>query len=107
MNTIDAFYISGKKDLLFRREDDLYINFDPVNLESIKLNISGAKIMFLISQNFKYNQIIDFLTEDYGAEEEKTKGIVSDFIENYKCKEHIIDKLNELNFKANGEYELA
>lgn len=103
MNKLDTFYISGIKELIFRREEDFFINFDPDALEFIKINMSGAKILFLISKGYDFDEITDYFTDTYNINRNNVKKEIKDFINNYRCKHLMQDILNRLNFVSYGD----
>ena len=48
MNEINCFIIHGSKDLIFRRESEDFIFFDPYDLEFYRVDFIGAEILYLI-----------------------------------------------------------
>ncbi len=46
----NVFYLNGTKTLIFRKEKDKYITFNPNKLEFYSINLIGSEILFLISK---------------------------------------------------------
>lgn len=78
----DLFTIKGKKDLIFKKDNDDFWVYDPIALEYYVLDDISAEIMYCISKRFSIDKIIDVLMEEYE-------------IEYNECKQAIIDFLNE------------
>ena len=71
MEEMRCFFIDGIKKIIIRREEDLYICFDPVALEFYEINETGACILFLISEGQTYENIIDILQDWFEMERNK------------------------------------
>ena len=54
MDEMNCFVIEGSKKLIFRKEDDRYICFDPEGLEFYEVNETAACILFLVAEKQKY-----------------------------------------------------
>lgn len=102
MNNNITFYISGKKDIIFRKEGDFFISFDPIALEFIEINMIGAEILYLISEKVCFNEIVKYFIEKYDIDENEIKIDIMDFINKYRCRNLIEDILTDLNFNING-----
>lgn len=92
----DVFYIEGEKKLIFRKEKNEYITFNPINLEFYSINFIGAEILYLIALGKKYNEIIDYFVNKYKINEYEFKEDLRNFINNFGCKEIIKKNLIEL-----------
>jgi hypothetical protein len=92
----DAFFIFGKKKLIFRKEENEYISFDPFDLDFIKLNKTGAEILYLISKNTTYRNIIDIIAIQYGLSKEMIENDINNFIYDYPSNKIIKNNLIEL-----------
>ncbi|EXG86588.1 hypothetical protein K413DRAFT_3433 [Clostridium sp. ASBs410] len=95
-----CFYIDGVKSLIFRQEENCYITFDPVNLEFIRLNYIGAEILYCISLNINYGNMVDYFIEKYCIESDIVKKDIKQFLDGYSCEVLIQGKLSELNFNS-------
>ena len=67
----DVFYISGKKELIFRKEGSVYVSFDPLSLTFLRLNFTASEILFKISENTNYESIIEHFCKKYKITEER------------------------------------
>ena len=80
MNDMDCFIIHGNRDLIFRRENNFYIVYDPYELEFYKFNEFSAEIMYLISKEYSYSKIFDYFKNNYLCEEDEFKATVLGFL---------------------------
>lgn len=92
----DFFYVKGKKTLLFRKEGDSYITFDPGCLDFFKLNFIGAEIMYGISIGMPLQKIVAFFVENYHISECIAERDILSFIESCPYAVHIKELLKEL-----------
>lgn len=96
MKIPNYFYIEGNKILLFRKEGDNFITFDPERLEFLKLNFIGAEIMYYISVHMKLEEIVNCFAEKYSISKNVAKGDILNFIEGCSFMVHIKELLTEL-----------
>lgn len=92
------FYIFGSKTLIYRKEEDYYISFDPQDLDFVKLNICGAEIMYLISKDIPYIEIIKQISNKYNIPINNLENDINNFFNSYSCKDLISNKLKALHF---------
>lgn len=97
---IDVFSINVQKVLTFRRETDFFVSYDPTELESYTLNEIGAEIMWLISHNVQYKDIVQYFVANYNIEKEEFESDLHEFIRHYRCRHLIDQRLGELGFEA-------
>jgi hypothetical protein len=76
MNIDDIFYIYGEKLLIFRKEGDFYITFNPEELQYYKINLIGAEILYLISKKYTYASLLKYFIQKYKLSEESFKMIL-------------------------------
>lgn len=100
MHMPSCFYIDGVKSLIFRQEENCYITFDPVNLEFIRLNYIGVEILYCISLNINYGEMVDYFIEKYSIESDIVEKDIKQFLDGYSCEVLIQEKLSELNFNT-------
>ena len=81
--------------LIFRKEGDMYITFDPVNLEYYKLNKTSTQIIYLISQNNSFEDIVCLLSKEYSVLEETLRTDIIEFIESFPCSSIIKKFINK------------
>lgn len=98
MDSLESFCISGTKDLIFRREGEEYITFNPDDLEFMRINEVGAIILYLISQEFNLQDIVNFFKENSNKKKEGIKKEIIMFLSNYECKHLITENLKRLKF---------
>lgn len=98
MDNVESFWIQGTKKLIFRREGEEYITFNPEDLEFLQINEVGAMILFLISRDFNLDEIINFFAENYKKNKDDLKAEILVFLRNYECNYLISDILGKLNF---------
>lgn len=96
MKLEDKFVIHGNNTLIFRREGNKYITFDPVGLEYYDLNLIGAEICYCIAQGKLVSEILDILAKEYNVDKKILKEEVYNFILTFPCRESLKDKLSEL-----------
>lgn len=99
-DNINSFNINGRKILIFRREADYFVSYDPVKLEIYSVNFIGAEMLYLISEKIKYQDIIKHFTDNYDIGKEEFENDICEFFANYRCKDLIIDKLYKLEFPS-------
>lgn len=80
MENVSSFTISGTKNILFRKEYDGYVFFEPHSLEFYTVNQSGAEILYLISKGYDYIKIKDHFTEIYDINEGDLKSMLEEFL---------------------------
>ena len=61
MDEIKMFCINGTKKIIFRKEGNVFICFDPIDLEFYEVNMTGACILFLVSEKYSYKFMVDTL----------------------------------------------
>ena len=96
MEEMNCFIINGSKKLIFRREGEKYVCFDPVTLEFYEVNEAGACILYLVSENQKYYHIIEILQDWFEIEKEELEMIVNEFLVEFPMKKLIISNLMEI-----------
>ena len=97
MEIKSVFYINGIKKLIFRKEGNKYITFNPIDLEFFRINLIGAEILFLISENFKYEQIVTHFTDKYKVSSEIIKKDIKNFLSSFGCTDLIKNNLSKLD----------
>ncbi|WP_279146139.1 hypothetical protein [Clostridium tyrobutyricum] len=105
METINYFIIEGTKDLIFRKEGENFIFFDPYGLEYYRTNYTGAEILYLISKNYHYNQIVEHFTNEYNISEKSFKEIFSNFLSKFPLLNIIYANLIQLDIAESISYE--
>ncbi|WP_125152666.1 PqqD family peptide modification chaperone [Clostridium rectalis] len=98
MDEITAFYIEGEKTLIFRKEGKFFISFDPIDLEFVKINMIGSEMLYLISQKYKFDKIINHFTNKYNIPEKSIYNDLINFLKSYRCLNIIYDILINLSF---------
>lgn len=98
MDEMNCFVIEGAKKIIFRKEEEKYICFDPVALEFYEVNEAGACILFLIAENQKYYHIIEVLQDWFEMGREELKMLVNAFLMEFPMKKLIISNLVEMEF---------
>ena len=63
MDEIKMFCINGTKKIIFRKEGNVFICFDPIDLEFYEVNMTGACILFLVSEKYSYKFMVDTLID--------------------------------------------
>ena len=91
-----SFYIEGSKTLIFRREGDKYITFDPEKLEFSRLNIIGAELLYLVSLNLNYNNIKKHFISKNNISDDTISKDIELFFNNFSCTNLISNKLQSL-----------
>lgn len=93
MEEMKCFIIEGSKKLIFRREEMIYICFDPDALEFYEINESGACILFLISKELMYVQIVEILQDWFEIEKREAEEYIKGFMEIFPMKHIIMSNL--------------
>lgn len=97
IDDINYFVLEGSKPIIFKKENSEFILFDAYDLEFYKMNKTGAEIMYLISQNVKYDEIKEFFIKKYNLEEEYFNKFFKKFIDNFQLKRTIYCNLLKLD----------
>lgn len=92
----DYFYLEGSKTLLFRREGNVYITFDPERLEFLKLNLIGAEIMYYVSVHMPMENMVKIFAEKYHIPKSTAEYDISMFIRGCSFTVYIEKLLEEL-----------
>lgn len=98
MNEVNVFYIAGKKNLIFRKEGEYFISFDPLALEFVKINLIGSEMLYLISQKYEFNDILQYFVDKYNIDKKNIYKDLMEFLKNYRCLGLIYDILVDLKF---------
>lgn len=98
MNEVNVFYILGKKYLIFRKEGDYFISFDPIALEFVKINLIGSEMLYLISKQYKFSEILEYFIEKYNVDKKVIYEDLVVFFINYRCLGIIYNILVDLEF---------
>lgn len=96
MDEMNCFIIKGSKDLIFRREGERYICFDPIGLEFYEINETGACILFLISEEQEYNNMVEILMEWFELQKDVVEEYIQSFLRVFPMKNLIIHNLVKL-----------
>jgi hypothetical protein len=105
MNEMRVFCIDGSKKIIFRQEGNVYICFDPKDLEFYEVNITGACILFLVSYNTKFENMVHILMDWFNMEKEGVEQYIIDFFDSFPMKSLIMTNLIELGVPNNVTIE--
>lgn len=98
MKMVDCFLVEGEKTLIFRKEGDKYITFDPERLEFFKLNRVGAEIMYYISKRLSLKEMVTNFEQEYKIPPHIAEKDINNFISNCSFSVHIKNILGNLGF---------
>ncbi|MBZ9637474.1 PqqD family protein [Clostridium sp. FP1] len=98
MNEVNVFYITGKKNLIFRKEGECFISFDPLALEFVKINLIGSEILYLISKKYEFSDILQYFVDKYNVDKKTIYGDLVEFLKRYTCLGIIYELLVYLKF---------
>ena len=100
MKIADYFFIEGEKNLIFRKEGDKYITFDPERLEFFKLNHIGAEIMYYISKQVPLKEMVTTFEQEYKIPSHIAEKDIINFTLNCSFSIHIKNILKDLGFDS-------
>jgi len=80
MEISNCFILEGTRDLIFRKEREEYMFFDPLSLECYSINESGAEILCLISKQKKLEDILEYFIDNYEISLMEIKEFVLEFL---------------------------
>ena len=98
----DVFKITGNKTLIFRKEGDRYLTFDPIAFEFVELNLMGGRIMRSISQDVDFEGIVDMLAQEFPIPRSKVEDDVLRFVQNTPLIEILSDTFTRLGFPVSS-----
>ena len=90
------FVLEGKRKLIIRKEGEYYILFDPIDLDFYKINNTGAEILYLISLNKSFIDMINYFMEKYNLEQNYVNDFVKNYLNSFPLKHIIMNNLINL-----------
>lgn len=100
MDEMNCFVIEGSKKLIFRKEDDRYICFDPEGLEFYEVNETAACILFLVAEKQKYYDLVTILCDWFELDRQTVEEYVRSFFLSFPMKKLIVSNLIMLGVPA-------
>ena len=104
MKEIDCFIIHGSKDLIFRRESEDFIFFDPYDLEFYRVDFIGAEILYLISKKVTFKELLDYFVTTYELTPNSAKHEILYFLNTFPLLKIIYSNLISLDIPLGDKY---
>ncbi len=101
MDEIKMLCINGTKKIIFRKEGNVFICFDPIDLEFYEVNMTGACILFLVSEKYSYKFMVDTLIDWFELKRAKVEQYIIEFFQTFPMRNLIMVNLLELGVPNN------